>query len=95
MIGFDEAGKAEQFVYSIVGLGRSRELTQAEQSALLDGFKEGYVWEAAGDRGDGPAWHRTDGQAYAGYIASQRWLLIMNVHCLERHTAVNAARGGR
>ncbi len=98
MVGFDEQDRVEQFVFSKTTSLPTKPLvlTEGEQQALLDEFSRGSPWKFAGNDGNGPLWARADGQAYASYIADQRWLVVMNAAGRERSTRalpLNRAQG--
>ena len=95
VVGFDETGKAEEFVYFKAAKGKAPNLTEAEQKTLLDQFKEGGVWTAMADNGNGPIWARSDGQAFASYLADNHWLVITNKHCMDRFIKNLHERSGR
>ncbi len=85
LVGFDEKGAAEQFVISKATLLSTPELTTAEQDKLRAEFSDGSRWLYRDDnQGIGPLWEREDGLAYASYIRSARYMVLMNRAGMER-----------
>ena len=64
MIGFDEKGRAEQFVYSVASLdslvSKPPDLSEAEKKSLLDKFQGGSRWTVEANTSNGPIWQRDD-----------------------------------
>ena len=93
LIGFDEQGRAEQFVVSKAGSFRASDLSGQEQRLWLDQLAEGSTWTLqAKDNGDGPIWLRADDQACASYIMSTHYLVVLNQHGMDRQIKLLQAK---
>ncbi len=89
IVGFDEQGRAEQFVYSIASfsslVGKPPEPSETARQDLLEKFRGGSHWLPQSNPDSGPIWQRADGGAYASYITSEHEMVLMNEQGMVRH----------
>ena len=85
LIGFDEQGRAEQFVVSKAKPSSARDLSEPEQQLWLGQLAEGSTWTLqVKNNGDGPIWLRADGNGCAAYIMGNHYLVVLNRHGMDR-----------